>query len=73
MYNFLSSLVFSMWFRRGCLCCLYSVNIYPKKEKDEKANATTISFLLDYFIIHVSENEIENNAPIKTIDGWMDG
>ena len=67
MYNFLSSLVSSMWYRRGCLCCLYSVNIYPKKEKDKKTNATTISFVLDYNI-HESEDEIENNAPIKSSD-----
>ena len=71
MYNLLCYLVSIMWFKRGCLCFLYwfkyYVNIYPKKEKDEKADAITVSFVLDYNI-HESENEIETNAPIKTSD-----
>ena len=45
----------------------YSVDIYPKKEKDEKTDTTTVSFVLDNNI-HESEDEIENNVPIKPSD-----
>ena len=58
----------------ACIDLKYSVDIYPKKEKDEKTDATTVSFVLDDNI-QESEDEIENNAPIKPsdyMDGWID-
>ena len=49
----------------ACIDLKYSVDIYPKKEKDEKTDTTTVSFVLNDNI-HESEDEIDSNAPITT-------